>query len=778
MVVTDLLIGFAYLAISLTLWALIRKIRAPSSLIIVCFGVFIGACGATHFMEVWTLWHPDYWVAAGIKVVTAIASVGTGLYLFRLRHVLASLAESAKLSEQRRLDLEALAKQMETSALERTRELETLASRLTRVSSATDLGIWYCDLPFNILNWSKKTKEHFWLPEDAEVTMDTFYEHIHPEDRDRTRLAIDASVDDRKAYDIEIRTIDPLVPEVWKWVRAVGWTAYDGSGKPLSFDGITLDLTVEKKTDAERIQANDRLKVSERRYATLASAIPQLVWTCLPDGRCNYLSQQWEDYTGIQADEQLDLAWLDRVIHPDDRERTLQHWQGAISGRHSYDIEYRIKRFDGEYRWFQARGTPMRDENGQILYWVGTCTDIQNHKTFASELNEARVAAERANGAKSQFLANMSHEIRTPIGAITGFAEMLNQPGHSESDRQNFTSIIERNSRHLLRLIDDILDLSKVEAGKIVLENANFNLNDFLTEFDAVMSLKAAEKGIRFVLNVETRIPDQVIGDPLRLKQILSNVAGNAVKFTIKGHVKTDFSYGDGVLRITVTDTGIGIAEEDIGNLFKPFSQADPSLTRKFGGTGLGLILSKRLANHLGGDLALEKSETGKGTRFVATVNLKASPESSLVGFNAPPPAEVLLTPLANEGGILTGMTVLLVEDSPDNRILIATYLKKSGAKLMTANDGQEGYQSAMKSLPDVVLMDIQMPKMDGHEATKKLRAAGFTKPIIALTAHAMREERDRCFESGCSDYLTKPLQRELLIETISKYKPGAPSRI
>lgn len=515
------------------------------------------------------------------------------------------------------------------------RNLKDIQERFEKSAAATDLGVWYCDLPFSDLIWNKEVKNHFFLPADANVTIQLFYELIHPEDREKTRVAIQHSIDNHTHYDTIYRTVDPKNPANIKHIRAMGWTDYNDKNEPIRFDGITLDVTEQLKREID--------------------------------------------------------------------------------------------------------------------------------------LKTAREEAERANSLKSSFLANMSHEIRTPIGAITGFAEMLNNPGHSESDKQNFTMIIERNSKHLLRLIDDILDLSKVEAGKIAFEDSDFNFNEFLIDFDAVMSLKSAEKGIQFILKVHGQIPEIVRGDQLRLKQILANVAGNAVKFTSKGKVIADVYYGSGVLRVVIADTGVGIAKENIGNLFKPFSQADPSLTRKFGGTGLGLILSKRLANHFGGDLLLAKSELDVGSTFVVTVQLPESRGTKMMDFAIAEPDEVLVTPSPEEEGILKGITVLLVEDSPDNRTLVSTYLKRTGAKVMTAKDGAEGSQRAMKSLPDVVLMDIQMPRMDGHEATRKLRAEGFLKPIIALTAHAMREERDRCFESGCSDYLTKPLQRDRLIEVIDE---------
>lgn len=635
MVITDLLIGAAYVAISLTLWALIRRIRLQFNFVVVCFGLFIGACGATHFMEVWTLWMPDYWFAAALKIVTAAASVGTGIYLFRLRHDLYGLAESARLSEDRRVSLE----------------------RLTN--------------------------------------------------------------------DLELRVQDK----------------------------------------------SDRLELSEKRYETLTSTIPQLVWTCLPDGACNYLSKQWQDYTGIPVGEQLDLNWLDRVIYPDDRERTYKHWMGAVKGLHDYDIEYRIRRHDGEYRWFQTRGTPIRSSMGEIQYWVGTCTDVQAQKVLAAELLEAKQVAERASDAKTQFLANMSHEIRTPIGAITGFTEMLKGSDVSDSDRQNFMMIIERNSKHLLRLIDDILDLSKVKAGKITFENATFSLPEFLSDVEALMGLRAADKGIGFALSVNGSIPDKVVADQLRLKQILSNVIGNAIKFTEQGRVVALCSYANETFQVDVIDTGVGIREENIQNLFQAFSQADPSLNRKFGGTGLGLILSRKLAQHLEGDLVLKRTQEGEGSHFVTTIKLDSAKESKVVKYQNTNQEENDGRPVpVAKVKEFSGLKILVVEDSPDNRVLISTYLKKTGIEILMAENGVEGVSMALSSKPDLILMDIQMPEMDGHEATRKLRTSGFTKPIVALTAHAMREERDRCVESGFTDYLTKPIQRDVLLERLQHY--------
>jgi PAS domain S-box-containing protein len=634
-------------------------------------------------------------------------------------------------------------------------------SRMKFALKAAEMGDWELDLLTGKAYRSLKHDQCFGYSESQETwTLDTALRHIHPEDRARVEQAHKNVIAGKGDMNFETRVIWP--DESQHWISARARAEHDETGKAVRLAGLVWDITETKRI-------TEAIKENEARFRSLANSIPQLAWMADKDGSLHWYNQRWYDYTGTTFKEMKGWGWK-AVHHPDHLEQVTEKYETHIQTGRPWEDTFPLRSKTGEWRWFLSRAMPIQNDQGQIVSWFGTNTDITENLRVERELKENKEIAERANAAKTQFLANMSHEIRTPVGAITGFAEMLNRPGNSESDKHNFSLIIERNSKHLLRLIDDILDLSKVEAGKIAFEDSNFNFSEFLTDFDAVMSLKAAEKGISFILNVNTLIPDQVSGDPLRLKQIILNVAGNAVKFTEKGNVATDLDYKDGVLRIGVTDTGIGITAESIGNLFKAFSQADPSLTRKFGGTGLGLILSKRLANQLGGDVVLASSEPGNGSRFVVTVNLKPSAEAKMVEFIGAPPAEVLITPLPNEEGVLKGTTILLVEDSPDNRTLISIYLKNTGAKLITARDGLEGSRRAMKSLPDIVLMDIQMPLMDGHEATRKLRAAGFSNPIIALTAHAMREERDRCFESGCSDYLTKPLQRDQLIEVISRF--------
>ncbi len=385
------------------------------------------------------------------------------------------------------------------------------------------------------------------------------------------------------------------------------------------------------------------------------------------------------------------------------------------------------------------------------------------------EIALAKTEAEQANQAKSAFLTNMSHEIRTPLGAIMGFVELLQEPGLSKDESAKYLSIIDRNSHHLMNIIDHILDLAKVESGKLVVENIEFSLGEFLQDFSILMGLRARANGISFVIKTETELPEFVLSDPTRIRQILSNVVGNAVKFTEHGHVELTVGHENTRLYFRVTDTGRGISNDQRGRLFQAFAQADSSITRKFGGSGLGLVLTKKLTEALGGDFYLVESEIGKGSTFEASIAITSSKGTGKLSrdfFDKPQPVR---TASDSSSVILEGYEILVVEDSQDNQELIKTLLQKTGAKTYFAGDGVEGVQKALRRRYDVILMDIQMPKMDGHQAVRELRSKGFMGPIVALTAHAMKEERLRAVESGFSHFLTKPIDRKDLTELLSR---------
>jgi signal transduction histidine kinase len=391
-----------------------------------------------------------------------------------------------------------------------------------------------------------------------------------------------------------------------------------------------------------------------------------------------------------------------------------------------------------------------------------------------AKLRLAYEEAEAANRAKSRFLSNMSHEIRTPLGVIVGFADLALDPASTVSERDEYLGTVKRNAQNLTNLIGEILDLAKVEAGKINLEKVDFSLPNLMIDLVDSLGLQARTKGVSLVLKFEEPFPDVVECDSTRIRQVLLNLVNNALKFTESGsvevsarHLTEESSANNVAIEVIVSDSGIGIRAENQKHLFEPFMQADSSTTRRFGGTGLGLTLSKHLAEVLGGGLSLQSSEEGVGSSFrfhfrVSTC-AKTRFRSSFV-VNHKDLKSNSAPKFSNE---LDGMRILLVEDSPDNRFLFVRYLKKAGAHVELASDGLEGVEKAKMLKFDAILMDIQMPNLDGYGATRRLKEIGITTPIIALTAHAMKEERDRALMSGFSNYLIKPLDPHLLIETL-----------
>lgn len=394
-------------------------------------------------------------------------------------------------------------------------------------------------------------------------------------------------------------------------------------------------------------------------------------------------------------------------------------------------------------------------------------------KEIAARLSAevAKDEAERANMLKSAFLANMSHEIRTPLGAMIGFADLLKDPRISPEEHASYIEILLRNGEQLSVIINDILDLSKVEAGHLTLEYFEAHPDLIASEVVSLLKMKAKEKNLELTYITHESTPTTVTSDPTRIRQILLNLVGNAIKFTHSGGIYiTSFGHvnEDGITGITfeIKDTGIGIPNEQKDRVFEMFVQADGSMTRRFGGTGLGLALSRRLARAMGGDVKVKDSKLGEGSIF--SVTIESRPELLQASrFNQPAISE------SNEAikiDALQDVRVLVVDDAPDNQFLIRSFLSKRGAQVDSAENGLEGYKKALIGGYDIVLMDIQMPVMDGYTATQKLRDHGYKKPIIALTAHAMNEVAKKCLNVGCTDHLAKPIDSKQLIRTIARY--------
>ncbi len=410
---------------------------------------------------------------------------------------------------------------------------------------------------------------------------------------------------------------------------------------------------------------------------------------------------------------------------------------------------------------------PVRTDEGQFV--LASIIDITERNKIAKELLDVKESAEAANLAKSAFLANMSHEIRTPLGAMMGFADLIIDPQVGPSEKANFVTAIRSNGELLSNIINDILDLSKIEAGKMQIVAHEVALTEILTDTKTLLNLQARDKGIALNILFDENLPEIIRTDSLRLRQVLINIIGNAVKFTSKGavdvRIKREPSQNrHDLLVFIVKDSGCGISEDQAAKLFAPFSQADASSKRKYGGTGLGLVLSKRFANLLGGDVVLTQSTLDKGSTFTITVD--PGPIQSVEPETV---RETTPIPFHGEQPRLDGIKILLAEDSPDNQLVVSRFLMLAGATVDAASNGKEAVEKAKKDQYDVILMDLQMPIMDGFEATAELRKEGYKGKIVALTAHTLSDDREGCLRSGFDEHIGKPVNRNALIEVVER---------
>jgi signal transduction histidine kinase len=410
-----------------------------------------------------------------------------------------------------------------------------------------------------------------------------------------------------------------------------------------------------------------------------------------------------------------------------------------------------------------------------LIVLLGLCgwQVVRSQRAWA----RAAAAEETSNRAKGEFLANMSHEIRTPMTAVLGWSEVLEEDASDPNARADAIAAIRRNGTHLLELINDILDLSKIEAGRMDVERVEFDLVELVYDVLDMLRPRAVQKGIGFGANVLAPFPRRVLADPTRLRQILVNLIGNAIKFTERGSVTIEIDHRPGNERplvLAVVDTGIGVPPDRLDSLFEPFRQADSSTTRKFGGTGLGLAISRRLAERMGGTLSVA-SVVGKGSCF--TLHLPAVASGELVTTIGSPIVDPAPPP-ANPAPLLVGKRVLVAEDGLDNQLLIRRLLERWGAVVRIVGNGREAVDDALAAVTtdapfDLVLMDMLMPTMDGYAATDELRCRGYAGPIVALTANAMQGDRDKCLAVGCTDYATKPFRRQELEKIFARLLPA-----
>lgn len=537
----------------------------------------------------------------------------------------------------------------------------------------------------------------------------------------------------------------------------------------VSFNSL-LDNLAEKK------QVEEALRESRERYRNLVNSLKEIIFQIDTTGKMTFLNPAWQEITGYTVEESQGTYFLN-YIHPADQPYVIQAFMDMVGGRDEHgqeNLRYITK--DGGVRWVEVYVAVTRDAKGAISGIAGVANDITERKQTLDQLHRAKEAAEAANLAKSQFLANMSHEIRTPMNAVIGMADlMLDTPLNRE--QREMVEIVGHSARSLLGIINDILDFSKIEVGKLVLENIDFQLKSVCKGVVELLGVKAQEKQLMVKTWIDPEIPPNLKGDPVRLRQVLLNLYDNAVKFTEKGEVvlraALEKQYPSYVsVRFEVADTGIGIPAGVSENLFDPFIQADGSTTRRYGGTGLGLSISKHLVELMGGQIGVNSIE-GQGSTFWFTVPLGPgckdeayiSPKDNSLSFLSNP-SELKIP--------ATGKVILLAEDNATNQKLTLILLKKFGYAAEVVSNGRDAVAATADKDYSLILMDCQMPGMDGFEATHRIRKqetnTGRHIPIIAMTANAMEGDRDKCIASGMDDYLSKPFETEVLRQMLQKW--------
>ncbi len=520
-------------------------------------------------------------------------------------------------------------------------------------------------------------------------------------------------------------------------------------------DNIRLAIT-----DISRIKELETVESRCERYRLAENGFMGALWDWDIIKNRVYYSERWYQMLSFwnYGSNSSFESW-ERLVHPEDHDEILNRLHQHLKQHEPFMVEYRLRDGNGQYHWMQASGQAIWNEQGLPVRMSGTVSDITERKRAEQALIEARELAEKANQAKNEFLATISHELRTPMNGIIGMTYLAQHAGPNEKQR-NYLNNIDVASHILLNLLNDILDFSKIEAGKLELERQQFCLAEIVENLSYMFDYRAKEKNIELEFSIAPEVPHQLLGDSRRLGQILLNLLGNAIKFSEHGEVMVTVTIEErdcdsATLQFSVQDDGIGIKAEQIQQLFKPFSQADSTTTRKYGGTGLGLAISKKLVELMGGKIWVE-SEFGKGSRFFFTACFGIGKQDD----SAPMISETITTLPC-----LTGRRVLLAEDDAINREVLSELLTSWGIKLEIARDGKQAVLQATTADFDLLLMDIQMPEMDGLTATRLIRAEKGLQdlPIIAMTAQALSSDREKAQAAGMNDYLTKPVNPEKL---------------
>lgn len=647
------------------------------------------------------------------------------------------------------------------AALERARSeaaLRQSEERAAFVRRASGVGFWYCDLPFDVLQWDELVKAHFHLPPDAAVTIQTFYERIHPDDREPTRLAIDQSISGRTSYDVHYRTVNPKTGAT-TWVRAIGRTFYALDGSPTRFDGVTLDVSEQKRAEASLRQSEERRRLALDSAELGAWHLDLVTNTLTTDDRFRHL------FAG--SIEALDYEQVLAVIHSDDRERIAAAVAEAArpEGSDLYAEEHRVIHPDGSVRWVFAKGRAnyALDGTRRLVSLDGTIADITHRKHIEEERERLVAQLRKQDQHKDEFLATLAHELRNPLAPIRNGLQIIQLQG-AEGTVEQARSMMERQLIQMTRLVDDLLDVSRVTTGKLRLQRERVELRSVISDALETSLHLIEQEGHELIVAVP-EVPIYVDGDPIRLAQVVSNLLTNSAKYTPpRGHIRVSVAPDDnGGVLVTVADDGIGIPDNMLDAVFGMFSQVDRTLEKSTGGLGIGLSLAKALIELHGGAIEARSDGQGRGSEFRLRLPIAAPAVADAV------PSESSGVRVEPSGP----RRILVIDDNVDAADSLSLILELGGHDVRTAYDGAAGVELARLFTPCVVLCDIGMPTMNGYDTARQIRTEAWSSDTVLIALTGWSQERDlrESADAGFDHHLVKPVDVEVLMGLLASKK-------
>jgi PAS domain S-box-containing protein len=615
--------------------------------------------------------------------------------------------------------------------------------RLDLALDAGGMGTWEWNVQTGAVYWGKRMRRLLDVDPDEPVeTNAKFFERVHPEDLARVRDATQQALSGQTDYNCEFRIIRH--DGTHRWLAGVGRVSRDDAGRPLKMRGVYFDIT-------ERKLAEDQVRQSEAHFRTVAETLPQLVWMAHPDGYRYWYNSRWYEYTGATPEATQGWGWQS-VHDPELLPEVLKRWQASFEHGEPFEMVVRLRGVDGRYRSFLCRGVPLRNEKGTVVRWICTYTDIESQKQAEDDLR-------LANRQKDEFLAMLAHELRNPLSPIRNAVHLLKIAGDDEAVMADARDMIDRQVTHLVRLVDDLMDVSRIARGKMVLHKQPLDLSTVIRS--AVESARPLIESRKHHLEIE--LPSQpciVEADSTRLGQVVLNLLNNSAKYTEEGgQIRLSLARESGNAVIRVRDNGMGIAQDVLPRIFEMFTQAERTLDRSQGGLGIGLTIVRRLVELHGGQVQAHSDGPGQGSEFIVVLPL----------------AEQASAEAAPEYGKDTSndshhpFRVLVVDDHQDSAESLRTILLRMGHEVATAYESGQALELARQFRPRVVLCDLGLPVMDGYELARRLRNLPETSRalLVALTGYGQHEHRRRALAAGFNDHLVKPVSPEALQELL-----------